>query len=296
MLGDFLPSVLETIHAPTILTNRTLLVSLAVILIIFPLTLLKNLDALKFTSFVGVLLIIYTTFVILYRDDFFYIISKSTQLFKLTDCIVLSIPASCVAFTAHYNGPRYYQELKNRNINQFQIATISGLGICFFCYCTAAIAGYFNFGSETSGNILNNYSSKDVVAMVAKAGFTFTLVFHYPLVFHNLRTSIHKLIFPNREDTPFVRILYSFALLGLLCILGLYFTHVETVISYNGAIFGSNIVFTFPGLLYLMLHKGEEKNCHYYGSIFLIAFGIISMIGGTVFTSLKNFNCLDGCD
>lgn len=296
MLGDFLPSVLETIHAPNILTDRTLLVSMVVILIIFPLTLLKNLDALKFTSLIGVLLVIYTTFVILYRDSFFYTISKTTNLFKFTDCIVLSIPASCVAFTAHYNGPRYYQELKDRNINTFKIATISGLGICFFCYCTAAVAGYFNFGINTSGNILNNYDSSDIVAMIAKAGFTFTLVFHYPLVFHNLRTSIHKLIFPNKDDTPFIRILYSFGLLGLLCILGLYFTHVETVISYNGAIFGSNIVFTFPGLLYIMLYKNEPKNCNYYGSVFLIVFGILAMIGSTVFTSLKNFNCLSGCD
>lgn len=52
--------------------------------------------------------------------------------------------------------------------------------------------------------------------MIAKAGFTFTLVFHYPLVFHNLRTSLHELLFPNKEDKFKYRLMYLYFILDIL--------------------------------------------------------------------------------
>lgn len=150
MLGDFVPSIFETMHAPKLLEVKYFTVSIAVAFIILPLSTLKcilrlfiDLNALKFTSFAGVLFVIYTTFVIIYRDNFFTDVSDTTYYWNFQDCIVLSVPASCVAFTAHYNGPRYYQELKNRSVKKFTIAVFTGLGICFICYCAAASILYF---------------------------------------------------------------------------------------------------------------------------------------------------------
>lgn len=115
--------------------------------------------------------------------------------------------------------------MKERSVKKFGYCCIAASAICVICYLGAAskknskikiVGGYLNFGVETLGNILNNYEAKgktkdwslDIPAAIAKIGFSFTLVFHYPLVFHNLRNSLSGLITPNLPDTLWYRFMY----------------------------------------------------------------------------------------
>lgn len=43
------------------------------------------------------------------------------------------------------------------------------------------------------------------------------------------------------------------------------------------------------------LFRNEPVTIHYYGAAVLTVFGVLAMISGTIFTALKNLNCLTNC-
>lgn len=60
-----------------------------------------------------------------------------------------AIPIVNVSYTAHYNGPRYYQELKNRSIPRFTTVVTAAMIISAAAYTSTAVAGYLTFGACT---------------------------------------------------------------------------------------------------------------------------------------------------
>lgn len=120
MIGDFLPSIIETLHGHGhFVTSRYFLVTVCVVCVILPLSLLQSkqevyldLNKLKYTNFTGVIFIIYTTLVIIYRDGFFTKVAPNINVYHLSSCFFLAVPCTCVAFTAHYSGPRFYEVKK----------------------------------------------------------------------------------------------------------------------------------------------------------------------------------------
>ena len=55
------------------------------------------------------------------------------------------------AFTAHYNAPKYYRELKERTPSNYLKAVIIAFGLCALVYTVVSLCGYFEFGEEVKG-------------------------------------------------------------------------------------------------------------------------------------------------
>ena len=53
-----------------------------------------------------------------------------------------------VAFTAHYNGLRFYEELERRSLQRFTRVIATSSGFCLAIYGSAALVGYLVFGSS----------------------------------------------------------------------------------------------------------------------------------------------------
>ena len=56
-----------------------------------------------------------------------------------------------VAFTAHYNAPKYYRELKDRTPSNFLTAVMIAFGMCALVYAIVSLCGYFEFGEDVKG-------------------------------------------------------------------------------------------------------------------------------------------------
>merc|ERR1711865_628489 len=114
--------------------------------IFFPLCMLKKIEMLKFTSFISFIATIYAGFLVTYvssipHDDLVKkgVLTNTTaernafdhpvvHFFGFPITVFAALPIVNVAFTAHYNGPRFYQELKDRSIPKFAKTVSVALG------------------------------------------------------------------------------------------------------------------------------------------------------------------------
>ena len=71
--------------------------------------------------------------------------------------------------------------------------------ICLVSYIAIGVCGYITFGSNTAGNILDNYGDHDLLALIARLCLSVALVFSTPLVLFACRRSILTLFFFEKD-------------------------------------------------------------------------------------------------
>jgi len=80
------------------------------------------------------------------------------------------------AFFCHYNAPRYYMELKRNTIERFSCVSNVAFGISAVIYFAIGALGYYTFGQNTDGFILNVSSlGEQFCALVFKQFSLYTL-------------------------------------------------------------------------------------------------------------------------
>lgn len=174
-LGDTLVSLLSTAGIVTTKVPVTLGLTGFVLL---PLCLMKNLSSLAPFSLVGSLGMVYTTIAMAFR--YFSGAYLPTGKFGLDMAVSLQpkfgsvgargifTPAAAImvsmlstAFTAHFNAPKFYIELKDKTLPKYYKVVSTSFAISVLIFALVASLGFLTFGSHSSGLILNNYSTKD---------------------------------------------------------------------------------------------------------------------------------------
>lgn len=250
--------------------SRALVLAFVASTIFLPLALLRNLEPLKFASFFSLLATLYAAFLCLYtggtasahpseisniscteeqREDVLY--------FGLPVTIFAAIPIINVSFTAHYNGPRYYQELKNRSAPRFAKVVFSAMLISLLAYSTTAVAGYMTFGACTADNVLLNLGENFNLAVVARLALSILVAVTFPMAHNSLRASVVNLYWkgeytPDNLPTKY-HVLLTVILTTAATLTGILVEKVTVVLAYKGAIFGSFIVYILPALMFVRL-------------------------------------------
>jgi amino acid permease len=163
---------------------------------------------------------------------------------------VLLVCMTFQAFFAHYNSPRYYVELKNNTVERFGIVVGTSFGISALMYVAMAAFGFLLFGANSSGFILNNYSTKDVLATICRIAIAVALVFTYPLPFIGTRDGILALLeVPIEKQTSQNLNVLTVVILAVITLLAMVFTDLGKVNAVGGALFGTAVVFVFPAIM-----------------------------------------------
>ena len=128
LIGDFLPAlVCENgcdAGAAAFFGQRWVAVAAAGAFALFPLSLMRDLSSLRFTSALSFVCIVYTAAMIASRA----VAGPDVPLSDLnmtggSTGLFVSLPITMVAFTLHYNAPKYYAELKGRSLRRFGMVT-----------------------------------------------------------------------------------------------------------------------------------------------------------------------------
>ena len=287
LTGDFLvghkTGVFEYFANNTILYNptdetasRAVVVLICSVAIFFPLSILRNLDALKYTSALSCAACFYAavlTCIVYFDAPIGAILSRERHAnpplrdeinwfdFPLT--FWEAVPIVNVAFTAHYNAGRFYQELSNRSMKRIAMVSGGAMGFSLILYLVVAISGYLTFGRMTLGNVLENYAPGYGLAIGARIAVAVVVMFTVPLTAHSLRSSVLALLFENKYDNESVpRSLIALIASGVILscgIVGVLFTKIEVVLAYKGGIFGSCLVYIFPALMLVALRLRKER-------------------------------------
>ncbi|GAX11521.1 hypothetical protein FisN_22Lh212 [Fistulifera solaris] len=277
--------------------------------ILWPLCNLQSLASLAPLSFVGVTGTAFTTAFLAWRCPVFqptspYATAGSFHTYNrvASPAPLLLIAMSCVALMAHFSAPEFYHALTGRKsnqaaikdesvLNQFHLMTGFSYTVVTLISMAAMAFGFLTFGANAQGIILNNYPAHDWGAKVSKSLIVTSVVGGFPFVFDACRSAALQLWGKGREgETKKVTAL----LLSILTGMALFVKDAGFVISFNGALTGTAIIYTYPALLYLkhtskdVTRKTKDKLERYFCK-FLVGFGFACSILGAITAVLHSY-------
>uniref|UniRef100_A0A7S2W733 Amino acid transporter transmembrane domain-containing protein n=1 Tax=Mucochytrium quahogii TaxID=96639 RepID=A0A7S2W733_9STRA len=210
---------------------------------------------------------------------------------------ITAFPVVIVSFTIAPQVISMYNDLKNPTNLRLNIVTSSSIITVSLLYITAAISGYFTYGSMVSDNLLGSYPLSWQVT-TARILVAFVVVVSFPLFFHSLRDSfihsfglIHSLTTKSATDitdplTKTGKVIYYSVItlfLAFIYIASLANMSMSFLLAFVGSVCMSNLSFTLPGLFYWILFKQDGLTLTRITCPFMIAFGIFIMIINIVY-------------
>jgi amino acid permease len=119
------------------------------------------------------------------------------------------------SYIAHFNAPKFYQvftfiliflshpllinpiakELKSPSMKRFNKVVGGAFGISIAMFLFIMTVGFLSFGGNSLGFILNNYSSTDNLATLARFAIGGALLTGYPFTFSAIRDGIYIYIY-----------------------------------------------------------------------------------------------------
>ncbi|KAJ0122962.1 vacuolar transporter 6 [Diaporthe amygdali] len=294
IIGDLMPGVIrgfnENADRVPFLVDRNFWIT-AFMLIIIPLSFLRRLDSLKYTSVIALISIGYLIVLVVYhfasdsvenRGDVSYIAWNGPVAF------LSSLPVVVFAYTCHQNMFSVINEIKDNTPASIVGVISSSIGSAASIYVLVAITGYLTFGNTVLGNIVMMYPSS-VASTIGKAAIVVLVMFSVPLQVHPCRASLDAVLRwrPNRAqrgpDSPSNRSLLPtgsgptdshgapavamsdmrFALLTTVIIVLAYITsltvsQLDRVLAYVGATGSTSISFILPGLFYYKISDPDS--------------------------------------
>jgi len=298
VVADSFSTILQGFGAPAALCARNAVLGGITLFVLLPICLLPDLSALSRISFLGVSAMAYTMVFMIIRcldgsyapgGSFFEdalqagAASGNWAVNISTLVLVSSLGTAC---SAHYNAPRYYDQLRDRSVGRFNVmvgvafSLVVGMCLAFMC------AGYLTFGAACKGNILLNYSTRDPLATAARIAVSSSVVCTYPLAFTGLRDGVMSLTGMRASARNFR--LTSVGLLALVTGLALAIRNVAFVVNLGGAIFGALTVYIFPSVLYLLL-PGRRPGAEAQVAKVTVASGVLLAVLGSTVAVLQEF-------
>ncbi len=280
VLTDILSMTMRGIGAPlSLYNNRNLLITLLGSFILYPLCILQDLSAFKAVSAVGLLghFSAMAVFVIRILDKSYAlggkynpIIAKNiikaaapavaavTTSVSSKWFIIASILSYC--FQAHYNAPRYYYELKDKDKDPLKFTKLTCIAYAFTSLITiGTIALAVNlFGAKSHSFALNSFNVNDPLAFIARLAFGTSVLASFPLVFLAMRDWFVKRLMPFIPNNTREKV--AGLLLIFICSLATVVKDLGIVTSISGGVLGTSMVFVFPPIMYMraLIKKSKE--------------------------------------
>ncbi|RKF58188.1 Vacuolar amino acid transporter 5 [Erysiphe neolycopersici] len=211
IIGDLMPGVIngsfkDTEVIPCLLDRQFWIT--AFMLVVIPLSFVRRLDSLKYTSILALVSIGYLVVLVLYHFIQTDTMAERGEIRVIKWAgvvpVLRSFPVIVFAYTCHQNMFSILNEIRNNTHRSTSTVIVSSIGTSAFFYILVAITGYLSFGNEVAGNIVGMYTPS-IGSTVGKAAIVLLGTFSYPLQVHPCRASVDMVLrwrFIRRETTP----------------------------------------------------------------------------------------------
>lgn len=176
---------------------HTVWISLFMI-VITPLSFLRRLDSLKYTSTVALGAVVYLVFLSIFfyaggTQDRVPVDSDKIHLINPQWTFLKKLPVFVFAFTCHQNIFAVQNELRYNSQTRLNAVSFGSIGISCLTYWIVAVMGYLAFGDDVPENMLLAFPPSHYVT-VARVTITILVTFSFPLQCHPCRASLEKVI------------------------------------------------------------------------------------------------------
>ncbi|CAI5637300.1 unnamed protein product [Oreochromis niloticus] len=291
--------------------NGDYLVLLVSVGIILPLSLLKNLGYLGYTSGLSLLCMVFFLIVVIIKK--FQIpcplpeihdhnlthslnISHSShsdntsdedtckpKYFVVNSQTVYAVPIITFAFVCHPAILPMYDELKDRSRRKMQnVANVSFLAM-FIMYLLAALFGYLTFNQHVGDELLHTYTRVykfDVLLLIVRLAVLTAVTLTVPVVLFPIRTTVNHLLCPSKGFSWVRHTAITVFLLAGTNAMVIFVPTIRDIFGFIGASAAAMLIFILPSAFYIRLVKKESmKSWQKIGALVFLILGIVVMFG-----------------
>ncbi|KYK60936.1 Amino acid transporter, transmembrane [Drechmeria coniospora] len=293
IIGDLMPGVMLGFNSRAseiaYLVDRHFWIT-AFMLLVIPLSFLRRLDSLKYTSIIALVSIGYLVILVIYHfasdghadPDDILVVHWAGIVPTLS-----ALPVVVFAYTCHQNMFSIMNEIKDNSPPSIVGVIGSSIGSAACMYVVVAITGYLTFGNAIVGNIVSMYPT-GVASTIGKAAIVVLVLFSIPLQVHPCRASLDAVLKwrPNRfaagsglpgsppnllstprgdhgsaptlSDARFA--LLTTLILTLAYVTSLSVSSLDRVLAFVGSTGSTSISFILPGLFYYKISDPESAH------------------------------------
>jgi amino acid permease len=261
---------------------------------VIPLSFLRRLDSLKYTSVIALISIGYLVILVVYHfcaGDTVQSHQTPIRVIRWAGAIptLSSFPVIVFAYTCHQNMFSILNEIKNNSHLRTTSVVLASNGAAASIYILVAITGYLSFGNDIGGNIVAQYTPS-VSSTIGRAAIVVLVMFSYPLQVHPCRASVDAVLkwrpksmsrgsgpsslesspprniplLPTGRKRPddsigemrFAAI--TTAIIILSFIVAMTVESLEAVLAYVGSTGSTSISFILPGLFYYKISSPDS--------------------------------------
>ncbi|XP_028248755.1 sodium-coupled neutral amino acid symporter 2 [Parambassis ranga] len=295
-------------------TNGDYLVLLVTVVIILPLSLLRNLGYLGYTSGLSLLCMVFFLIVVIIKkfqipcplpfdvdeaNDNLTKVLNSTfnssssavdymdacrpKYFVFNSQTVYAVPILTFAFVCHPAILPMYEELKDRSRKKMQgVANVSFLAM-FIMYLLAALFGYLTFNDRVGPELLHTYSKVykfDVLLLIVRLAVLTAVTLTVPVVLFPIRTSLNHILCASKGFSWVRHTTITIVLLAGTNALVILVPTIRDIFGFIGASAAAMLIFILPSAFYIKLVKKESmKSVQKIGASAFLICGFIVMIG-----------------
>uniref|UniRef100_A0A4W3J7B2 Solute carrier family 38 member 4 n=1 Tax=Callorhinchus milii TaxID=7868 RepID=A0A4W3J7B2_CALMI len=292
--------------------NGKYLVVIVSLSIILPLTFLKNLGYLGYTSGFSLTCMIFFLSVVIYKKSQIpcplpllghHALNQTTlgntshdekpkdddddmckpKYFVFNSQTAYTIPILAFAFVCHPEVLPIYSELKGRSQKKMQHVSNVSITAMLIMYLMAALFGYLTFYDQVETELLHTYTQVykfDTLLLLVRLAVLVAVTLTVPIVLFPIRTSIQELFFPGRSFNWLRHIGIAGFLLILNDLLVIFVPSIRDIFGFIGASAATMLIFILPSACYIKLVKKESmKSMQKIGAMIFLVIGIVFMIG-----------------
>ncbi|KAH8549200.1 transmembrane amino acid transporter protein-domain-containing protein [Umbelopsis sp. PMI_123] len=294
IIGDLMPTIITSLagisNQDNILLDRRFWITVFTVTAVVPLSFMRKLDSLKYTSVVSLFAVAYLCAIVIWHfssSNFINDPAGNVEMIHFSTRFFRSLPVFVFAFTCHQNLFSVYNELKD-NGKQVMLTVVGiSIGSACFIYELIGALGYLSLGKMVHPNFILEYPSSMFVTG-GRIALVVLNTFSYPLQAHPCRASLEKVIACFKSNTrkngkaPPPTPLQFFAMTTaiLICsyIVAITVTKLDLVLAFVGSTGSTLISFILPGLFYVKINENEPWNREKISALCLAIYGICVMV------------------
>ncbi|CAN3355723.1 vacuolar amino acid transporter 6 [Diutina catenulata] len=204
VIGDLMPKIMDSVGVDTpILLHRNFWITIFMVVLVAPLSFLKKLDSLKYTSVIALVSIVYLACLVITHYvlgdvpvenlDIDYVGPKSIRQ------TLSSFPIFVFAYTCHQNMFAIINELKpsesaGSQTRQSNLIIRNAISTACFSYILVGVIGYLTFGNSVNANIITMYPNS-VSSLIGRICIVIMVALSFPLQCHPCRGSVNHVIY-----------------------------------------------------------------------------------------------------
>ncbi|KAH7913827.1 transmembrane amino acid transporter protein-domain-containing protein [Hygrophoropsis aurantiaca] len=249
-------------------------------LILVPLSFLRQLDSLRHTSYIAMFSVVYLVIIVI--TCYFNPLEGTAprgdiHLINFTPSFISTFPVQVFAFTCSQNLFPIFNELSTNSQQRMNYVIGASIGGAILIYEIIAVFGYLTFGSSVGANIIAMYPSTSLFIAVGQLAIVVLIGFSYPLQVQPCRNCLDKIFgggapvkaAHHDDDDEFVDehsavemslFKHTFLTTAIIVpgfIVAYFIDDLQMVLSFVGSTGSTTISFILPGFFFWKLSRDD---------------------------------------